>query len=215
MKKIVSVFSAIILAVSMFSSCSSSNPRLDGMSEIEDIRAEIAESSSGEFNLIDEKSLEKNQYFAFWENEDGTQSYYSENYQNDVATAIYSDGEKVFRVTNDSETEIFEGDPEYLLCDSKKNRHPYSTGQLLFYVPEYVESNVSMIDNDAETAKYLYSYDVQAINEQLGTELMSFSTIYEFDTNGEFINFVQYTENLDGSFYNYMITFSPEVSVQK
>ncbi len=157
MKKYISVFAVLILTILMLASCNSGKPKMDGMGDIEAIRSEIASSKSGEFNLIDAKSMEPNQYFAFWGNSDGTQSYYSETYQDGVATAIFSDGVSVFRVTNDSETEIFSDDPEYLLCDNDKNRHPYSNGQLLFYVPEYVDSNISMTDQNAKTTKYCYS----------------------------------------------------------
>ncbi len=173
---------------------------LEGREQVEAFIAEAAEWQSGRYMLTNLDTGEADQVFSFVNNSDGTQSYLYERIADGVLYTEYSDGKvyctgegDAFTAYDDGTTGIF----------SAENPHPYSTGNLLFYVNLYASGSTSETDSEGNVI-YTYTYDTEKINKALGTSLSSFVTTYSFDKDGGFLNFTQ--KNSDGtSSYAYMI----------
>ena len=176
---------------------------LDGREQVEAFTAEAKTWQSGRYMLTNLDTGETDQVFSFMNNSDGTQSYLYEKLVDNTLYTEYSDGKELY-FTAEQNGEITEGEgAEDNILYTVENPHPYSTGDLLFYVNLYAMGSAAETDSEGNTT-YTYIYDVVKINNALGTSLDSFSTTYTFDKDGSFLYFTQ--KNSDGeSSYAYMI----------
>lgn len=175
---------------------------LCGKEQIEAFRAEAQGWTSARYLLTNLETDETDQVFSFMNNADGTQTYLYEKIVDGSYYAEYSGG-GMFCVLSGTDVTCFrEGDEGYAEYTAEKP-HPYSTGELLFYVNLYVESSDESTDEQGNVT-YTYIYSTDKINESLGTSLTSFVTAYSFDKDGNFLYFTQ--SNSDGeNEYAYMI----------
>lgn len=201
MKKILLVI--LIICVTAFGGCSLKKEYdIAGKDKVEALREEALGWRSGRYMLTNLDTGETNQVFSFMYNGDGSQSYLYETLNDGEYYAEYSGGGDLYILDSGTATVIREGGEGYVSY-SESEPHPYSTGDLLFYENLYVKSSVET-DGGNGTVIYTYYYNVDKINEALGTDLTEFYTVYTFDAQGEFVNFVQHNSAPDGS-YSYMI----------
>ena len=206
LKKIVPVLLLICVSVMcVFTGCSGlkKTVELEGREQVEALVAEAKMWKSGRYMLTNLDTGETDQVFSFLSNEDGTQSYLYERIVDGVLYTEYSDGEELyFASEKDGEVTEGEGSEDNVLY-TVENPHPYSTGDLLFYVNLYASGSSAETDSEGNVT-YTYIYDTAKINSALGTSLSSFVTTYTFDKDGNFLYFTQ--SNSDGeSSYAYMI----------
>ncbi len=207
MKKILAVISSVVISIAALTSCVST-PILDGSELIENLRETASQSKGGSYTFTNLETGVADQYFAYLSGENKAQSYYTETYKDEINHALYSDGEKVFETTEDGAWTMLTSDDEgYLLCN-EKNPHPYSTGELFFYVPKYVETATMTTEDDVDS--YTYIYDVKKINSSADMQLSEFVTVYKFDKSGNFVEFIQQNSSDTGN-YCYKINFSSEI----
>lgn len=192
MKKLMLVIS-VLAAMLSFTACG--KQELVGMDKIEALREYTEGCESGCYIIRNTVSGEIEQTFTFMYDTDDTQIYYCEGYDADGYYAEYSNGKELFRERNGEGSVVPSTDESYASY-TKKEPHPYSTGQLLFYVNSYVASAEETTDADGNTL-YIYLYDTERLNKKLNTSLTEFATSYAFDSNGEFVYFRQV--NSDGS----------------
>lgn len=192
MKKLMLVIS-VLAAVLSFTACG--KQELVGMDKIEALRDYAASCESGCYIIRNTENDEIEQTFTFMYDTDDTQIYYCEGYDSDGYYAEYSNGKELFRERNGEGSVIPSTDESYASY-TKKEPHPYSTGQLFFYVNSYVASAEETTDSEGNTL-YIYSYDTGRLNKSLKTSLTEFATSYAFDSNGDFVYFRQV--NSDGS----------------
>ena len=175
---------------------------LCGMEQVEALRAEAQGWVSARYLLTNLETGETDQVFSFMNNADGTQTYLYEKIVDGSYYAEYS-GDGVFCVMDGTDVSYFKEGAEGYAAYTTENPHPYSTGELLFYVNLYVQSSAENTDGQGNVT-YTYTYDTAKINESLGTSLTSFVTAYSFDKDGNFLYFTQ--SNSDGeNEYAYMI----------
>lgn len=175
---------------------------LDGREQVEAFIAEAAGWQSGCYVLTNLDTGEADSVFTFINGSDGVQSYLYESIADGAAYVEYSDGKIFCTVDGDEMSICNEGDEGYVSYTAE-NPHPYSTGNLLFYVNLYASGSTAETDSDGNVT-YTYIYDVGKINKAMGTSLDSFVTTFTFDADGNFVNFTQ--SNTDGeSSYAYMV----------
>jgi len=176
---------------------------LEGREQVEAFVAEAKTWQSGRYMLTNLDTGETDQVFSFVNNADGTQSYLYERIVDDTLYSEYSDGKEIY-FTAEKDGQIADGEgAEDNILYTVENPHPYSTGDLLFYVNLYALGSAAETNGEGNVT-YTYIYDTAKINEALGTSLSSFTTSYTFDKEGNFIYFTQ--KNSDGTnSYAYMI----------
>ncbi len=201
MKRIVPIL--LLICVMCLSGCSLKKVvELEGREQVEAFIAEAAGWQSGCYVLTNLDTGEADSVFTFINNEDGTQSYLYESIADGTAYVEYSDGGLFYRIDDES-VSICTDDDEGYVSYTAENPHPYSAGNLLFYVNLYASGSSAETDSDGNVT-YTYIYDAEKINEAMGTSLDSFVTTYTFDADGNFVNFTQ--RNTDGeSGYAYMV----------
>ena len=201
MKRIVPIL--LLICAMCLSGCSlRKTVELDGREQVEAFVNEAKTWQSGCYVLTNLDTDEADSVFTFINNNDGTQSYLYESIADGKSYVEYSDG-KLFYTADDSSISVCnEGDEGYVSYTTE-NPHPYSTGNLLFYVNLYAAGSTAETDSEGNVT-YTYVYDVGKINEAMGTSLDSFVTTFTFDAEGGFVNFTQ--SNSDGeSGYAYMV----------
>ncbi len=166
---------------------------LCGKEQVEALREEAKGWRSGRYLLTNLDTDVMDQAFSFMYNSDGSQTYLYEKVSGDSYYAEYSDGKTLYTLDNGTALMIKEGAENYVSY-SGENPHPYSTGDLLFYENLFVSSSEEAADGD--NTIYRYYYNVEKINETLGTKLTEFVTEYAFDGGGNFLYFTQ--RNSDG-----------------
>lgn len=168
---------------------------LYGKENVEALRESAKGWQSGRYLLTNLDTDVMDQAFSFMYNEDGSQTYlYERVLEENGYYAEFSDGE-TFYVLNGGETSILKKGSEGYVSYDRKNPHPYSTGDLLFYENLFVKSSEEISGEDGGVC-YRYYYNTEKINDTLGTSLTEFVTEYVFDSEGDFEYFVQ--RNSDG-----------------
>lgn len=201
MKRIVPI---LLLICICFTGCSLKKVvELEGRAQVEAFVSEAAGWQSGRYMLTNLATGETDQVFSFVNKADGKQEYLYERIADGTLYTEYSDGEQVY-FTSETNGEVVQGDgAEDNILYTVENPHPYSTGDLLFYVNLYASGSTAETDAEGNVT-YTYIYDTEKINKALGTSLSSFATTYTFDKDGAFLYFTQ--NNSDGeNSYAYMI----------
>lgn len=195
MKKLLAVLILIFTAIP-FNSCSLKKEYdLYGKEQVEALRESAKSRQSGRYLLTNLDTDVMDQAFSFMYNEDGSQTYLYERVSEENGYyAEFSDGE-TFYVLNGGETSILKKGSEGYVSYDRKNPHPYSTGDLLFYENLFVKSSEEIPGEDGGVC-YRYYYNTEKINDTLGTSLTEFVTEYVFGSDGGFEYFVQ--RNSDG-----------------
>lgn len=208
MKRIVPILLLICICVTSLTGCSLKKVvELEGRERVEAYVAEAKTWQSGRYMLTNLVTGETDQVFSFMNNADGTQSYLYEIMVDGVLYTEYSDGVQYYKVDGENVVVYNDGTGIY----TTENPHPYSTGELLFYVNLYALGSTSETDSEGNVT-YTYIYDTAKINETLKTSLSSFNTTYTFDKDGNFVCFTQ--KNTDGeNGYAYMIETIDENAV--
>ena len=201
MKRIVPIL--LLICVMCLSGCSLKKVvELEGREQVEAFVNEAKTWQSGCYVLTNLDTGEADGVFTFINNDDGTQSYLYESVADGKPYVEYSDGRLFYRIDDESISVCNEGDEGYVSYTAE-NPHPYSAGNLLFYVNLYASGSTAETDGEGNVT-YTYIYDVEKINGAMGTSLDSFVTTYAFDAEGNFINFTQ--RNTDGeNGYGYMV----------
>lgn len=204
MRKTVKVFTVLLLIVcavlcaAALGGCSLKKEyELAGKEQVEAFRNEAKGWRSGRYLLTNLETGEMNQAFSFMYNDDGSQSYLYEVVNGGNYSAEYSDGKLFYVVDNGDAAVINEGGEGYVKY-SESEPHPYSEGELLFYVNLFVKSSSEVPINGGTS--YVYYYNTEKINEALGTSLSEFYTRYAFDSDGGFLYFEQHSTNAEGSY---------------
>ncbi len=196
MKKIFAVL--LLICVTALGGCSLKKEyELAGKEQVEALRDEAKGWKSGRYLLTNLDTGETDQAFSFMYNEDGTQSYLYEVVNGGDYYAEYSDGRLLYVVDGGNAAVINEGGDGYVKY-SESAPHPYSTGELLFYANLFVKSSAEASVEGGTS--YVYYYNVDKINETLGTSLTEFYTSYVFDSEGGFLYFEQHSTNAEGSY---------------
>ena len=159
---------------------------LYGKDKIEAFRAEAAQWQSGRYLVTDLETGIMTQAFSFKYEEDGSQSYLYEQVSGTNYYAEYNSGGIMEVYDGENVTVLNAGDEGYVSYN-KDDPHPYSTGDLLFYVNLFVKSSLESSE-DGNTI-YMYNYDIDKLNETQGTSFTEFSTKYAFDGQGNFLYF--------------------------
>lgn len=200
MKRIIPILLLICIFVTSLTGCSLKKVvELEGRERVEAFVAEAKTWQSGRYMLTNINTGETDQVFSFMNNADGTQSYLYEKLVEGVLYTEYGDGAQYYKADGENVTVYNDGTGIY----STENPHPYSTGDLLFYVNLYASGSSSETDSEGNVT-YTYVYDTAKINEALGTSLSDFVTTYTFDKNDNFMYFTQKNSSGNGS-YGYMI----------
>lgn len=164
---------------------------LEGREQVEAFVGQAKTWQSGRYMLTNLETGETDQVFSFVNNSDGTQTYLYERIADGTLYTEYSDGVRYY-VSDGNKAAVYDDGTG---LSTTENPHPYSTGDLLFYVNLYALGSKSETDSEGNVT-YIYIYDVAKINEALGTSLSDFTTSYTFDKDGGFVNFAQ--RNSDG-----------------
>lgn len=190
----IKIIMVLLLCISVFGGCSFRKEYdLYGKEQVVALREEAKTWQSGRYLLTNLETDVMDQAFSFMYNSDGSQTYLYEKVSGDGYYAEYSDGKTLYTIDNGTALMIKEGAENYVSY-SEENPHPYSTGGLLFYENLFVSSSEEAADGD--NTIYRYYYNVEKINEALGTKLTGFVTEYVFDGSGNFLYFTQ--KNSDG-----------------
>ena len=201
-KKIIPILLIICMCFALGGCSDKKETGIHGREQVEKLRAEAAGWQSGRYLFTDLDSGETNQAFSFMYNADGSQTYLYERVTNGDYYTEYYGGGMIYILDGGNIMLLNENSEDYVYYN-KDNPHPYSTGELLFYVEEYISGSEEIpFDNGVIT--YVYDYDTDKMNKAIGTSLISFSTAYAFDAEGNFLRFTQ--SNSDGeNDYSYMI----------
>lgn len=175
---------------------------LCGKDRIEALRAEAAQWESGRYLFTDLSTGEMNQAFSFRYEADGSQTCLYERVIGMQYDIEYYGSGKNYQRNAGNVSVIREGEEGYVSY-SREAPHPYSTGDLLFYVNLYTASSAENTDEDGNTV-YTYVYDTEKINKALGLSLTGFSTEYVFDGEGNFLYFIQRNSDSESA-YSYRI----------
>ncbi len=194
MKKFLAVL--LLMCTAMLGGCSLKKEYdLYGKAQVEALRESAKGWQSGRYLLTNLDTDVMDQAFSFMYNEDGSQTYlYERVLEENGYYAEFSDGE-AFYVLSGGETNILKKGSEGYVSYDRKNPHPYSTGDLLFYENLFVKSSEEIPGEDGGVC-YRYYYNTEKINDTLGTSLTEFVTEYVFGSEGGFEYFVQ--RNSDG-----------------
>lgn len=208
MKRIIPVL--LLMCIFCLGGCTESK-EIIGSAEIEALRSEAAAYESGRYFIknIDSGALE--QVFSFCYDEEERQIYLCEGNQAGELYTEYSNGVELFRDENGVSKNVASTDETYARY-TRKEPHPYSTGQLLFYIKGYVDASEQVTDEDGNTV-YIHRYNVEKLNRALESPVSEFTTYYAFDSEGRFVYFCQHNASADTYFedgtpvsYTYEIT---------
>lgn len=202
MKKIIPILLIICTCLTLGGCSAEKKSGIHGKSQVEAFRAEAVGWESGRYLFTDLETGETYQVFSFMYNADGTQTCLLERINNGNYYAEYNGGGMIYILDGENLSVINEGNENYVSY-SKDSPHPYSTGDLLFYVEPYIKDSSENPDEQGNVT-YVYNYDTNKINDSLGTSLTGFSTAYTFDSEGNFLYFAESNSDGDGS-YAYMI----------
>lgn len=194
---------AVIAASLLLASCGSSKQDFPGTEKIEALRTAAEGYDSGCYVLKNVLTDEIEQTFTFMFDTDDTEIYYCEGISADGYYAEYSNGRDLFREQGGKSVFVPTSDESYVSYTRKKP-HPYSSGQLFFYINAYISQGSQTQDAEGNTL-YVYTYDTEKMNKRLKTNLSEFATSYAFDANGNFVYFRQTNTDESGS-YTYEIT---------
>lgn len=197
MKKFFAVLLLMVCTAALGGCSLKKEYELAGRERIEAFREQAKGWRSGRYLLTDLDTGETDQAFSFMYNGDGTQSYLYEVVNDGNYYAEYSDGRLLYVVDGGNAAVINEGGEGYVKY-SEDEPHPYSMGELLFYANLFIKSSAE-VAVDGGTS-YVYYYNVDKINETLGTSLAEFYTSYAFDSEGGFLYFEQHSTNAEGSY---------------
>lgn len=192
---------SLVLTALMLTACG--KQELVGCDKVEALRSAAEGYESASYIITNLTSGEVEQTFTFMYNPDGTQTYYCEGYDTEGYYAEYSNGRELFR-ERDGVGSAVSSDADDYVSYTKKKPHPYSTGQLFFYINGYVSSAEESTDDEGNTL-YIYHYDTERLNKDMKTNMDAFATSYAFDGEGNFVYFRQTNSGSDGS-YAYEIT---------
>ena len=201
MKKIVLMLPLILTAL-ILTACSSKQ-ELVGADRIEALRAAAKDYNSATYIITNLDSGETEQTFSFMYDADGLQIYFHEGLDADGYYAEYSSGKELFRENKGIGSAVLSSEESYVSYTKKKS-HPYSTGELFFYIDQYVFSAEETTDDEGNTV-YIYQYDTERLNKETGMNMDRFATLYAFDGEGNFVYFRQTNSGSDGS-YAYEVT---------
>lgn len=201
MKKFILMLSLILTAFTL-TACGTKQ-ELAGCDKVEALRTAAQSYESATYVIKNLATDEIEQTFTFMYDSDGSQIYYCEGYDNDGYYAEYSNGRELFRERDGVGTAVSSSADDYVSY-TKKKPHPYSTGQLFFYINSYVSSAEETTDSEGNTL-YIYQYDTERLNKDMKTNMDGFATSYAFDGEGDFVYFRQTNTGSDGS-YAYEIT---------
>lgn len=199
MKKFLAVLLLICAAMSLGGCSLKKEYSLHGKEQVEALRESAKGWQSGRYLLTNLDTDVMDQAFSFMYNEDGSQTYLYERVSEENGYyAEYSDREAFWTVSG-GETSVVKSGAEGYVSYSRDNPHPYSTGDLLFYENLFVKSSEELPQEDGGTS-YVYYYNVEKINDALGTGLTEFVTEYVFGADGEFEYFVQRNSDVESSY---------------
>ena len=190
MKKIIPV---LLICMTCLSSCAAESKEIIGSDQIEALRSKAAAYESGRYFIENLDSGVLEQVFSFYYDKDDRQVYLCEGELGGEYYAEYSNGVELFREENGVGANIGSTDETYAKY-TRKDPHPYSTGQLLFYIKNYVDTSEQTADEDGNTV-YIHRYDVEKLNKVLDSDVSVFYTYYAFDSEGEFKYFCQHNES--------------------
>lgn len=199
MKKLVSLL--IVMCICLAGCSLRKEYDLHGKDRIEAFRAEAAQWQSGRYLVTDLETGITTQAFSFKYEADGSQSYLYEQVSGTDYYYEYNSGGVMEVYDGENVTVLTEGSEGYVSYD-KEDPHPYSTGDLLFYVNLFVKSSLESSDNG--NTIYMYNYDTDKLNETQGTSFTEFSTKYAFDGQGNFLYF-EMSNAAAGENYSYRI----------
>lgn len=191
----------LLMCISL-TACKSRDPFV-GEDKIKALRSEAAEYTSARYLLVNVDAGNLEQVFTYRYNDDDTQSYLYET-EGSEYYAEYSDGKTLLRGNMTSYEEVPQGVDEFAVY-TQKDPHPYSNGQLLFYVAGAISSAEETTDAEGN-ALYIYYYDTEKLNKMMGGSLTDFVTSYAFDGDGNFVYFRQHNVSTDGQSFTYEIT---------
>lgn len=198
MKKILAVLLLICVTAAMGGCSIKKEYDLHGREQVEALRESAKNWQSGRYLLTNLDTDVMNQAFSFMYDEDGFQTYLYEKVS-DAGNyyAEFSDRD-AFWTVNDGSVSVCRSGTEGYVSYSRENPHPYSTGDLLFYENLFVKSSAELPQEDGGVC-YVYYYNVDKINDTLGTSLTEFVTEYVFGADGGFEYFTQRNTDADGS----------------
>ncbi|MDE6745223.1 MAG: hypothetical protein K2J72_01155 [Oscillospiraceae bacterium] len=203
MKKILAVLLLICVTASLGGCSIKKEYDLYGKEQVEALRESAKGWQSGRYLLTNLDTDVMDQAFSFMYDEDGFQIYLYEKISDEGNYYAEFSDRDAFWTVNGGSVSVCRSGSEGYVSYSMDNPHPYSTGYLLFYENLFVKSSEEIPQEDGGT-DYVYYYNVDKINETLGTNLTEFVTEYVFGADGEFEYFVQ--RNSDGeSSYAYRI----------
>lgn len=201
-RSIIPILLICISLTALLSGCQSRDPFV-GEEKIKTLRSEAAEYTSARYLLTNVDADKLEQVFTYRYNDDDTQSYLYETDGSEYY-AEYSDGKAMLRGGMTSHEEVSEKAEDFAVY-TKKKPHPYSDGQLLFYVSGAISSAEETADAEGN-ALYIYYYDTEKLNKLMGGSLTEFVTSYAFDGDGNFVYFRQHNVSSDGQSFTYEIT---------
>lgn len=208
MKKIIPVL--LLICAVCLGGCTESK-EIIGSAEIEALRSEAAAYESGRYFIKNMDSGALEQVFSFCFDEEWRQVYLCEGSQGGRLYSEYSNGVELFREEDGVSENVASTDETYARY-TKEEPHPYSTGQLFFYIKGYVGTSEQTTDEDGNTV-YIHRYDVEKLNRALESPVSEFTTYYAFDSEGKFVYFCQHNVSADTYFedgtpvsYTYEIT---------
>ena len=185
-------------------------PGICGSEQVEALRAAAAGWESGRYLFTDLLTGETNQVFSFMYNADGTQIYLYEKVIDGVYYAEYNDGTAIYILDGETISIVRPGSDGFVSY-SRDNPHPYSTGDLLFYVKEYIGRSEE-IPLEQNAVAYEHYYNTDKMNKATGSVLTNFAVSYTFDADGNFLYFTQNSFDGENS-SSYMIETVDENSV--
>lgn len=212
MKKISFGVIAAVLLCFVLAGCSQEKD-IAGSERIEALRKEAQSWESGRYFITNVDTDVLEQVFSFYYDSDDRQVYLCEGVQNGRYYSEYSNGLELFREENGVGA-LIPSDNETYAVYTKKEPHPYSTGQLFFYLKDYIASWEEKPDGEGNMC-YIYTYDHERLSKVLGNTVESFVTSYAFDENGDFVYFRQHnSSDITGNENSGVMDFTYEITVE-
>lgn len=211
MKKIVCALLTLCLSLSCLTGCLAEK-KFPGSDKIEAMRKTVADYDSCRYYITNLDTGVLEQVFAYYYDGEDRQVYLCEGMQGGEYYAEYSNGLELFREEDGVGANIGSTDPTYAKY-TREEPHPYSTGQLFFYINGYIEAAEELTDENGNTI-YMYYYNLEKLNKVLDEAVSEFSTAYAFDPDGNFLYFRQHNASADYTDDNGVpISFAYEITV--
>lgn len=199
---------SLSLACCMLLSGCAQSVSIEGSEEIERVRKEYAELSSGCYTVVNGETMQTEQTYAFAYNDDKTLAYCCTGTEKGEPYTELHDG-IILTITKNGSTERYGKSDAGWYGYTKKKPHPYAAGGLLFYYPDLVKSASSKKENGS--VSYIYSYDTDKLAKKLGMaegSLIAYTTTYCFE--GETLRYFEQNSTVseDGkeNSYRYTVT---------